>query len=81
MADALEIRHRPGDARKAASFLADVAHAQTSAPNTDGLGIIAASENGLSDCDGDRYYASLHTGATSWYLLALRRADPFLALR
>ena len=81
VADALEIRHRPGDAREAAIYLADVAHAQTSGPNTDGLGIIAASKNGLRDCDGDRYYASLHTGATSRYLLALRGADPFLALR
>ncbi len=81
LADALEIRNNRGDRRQAASYLADVAHAQASGPNTDGLGIIAASKNGLRDCDGDRYYASLHTGATSWYLLALRAADPFVALR
>ena len=49
-------------------------------PNTDGLGIIAASKNGLSDCDGSQYYASLHTGATSWYLLALQSANPFFLL-
>jgi hypothetical protein len=81
LADALELRRAPGDSTQAASYLADVAHAQASGANTDGLGIIAASKNGLSDCDGDLYYASLHTGATAWYLLALRRADPFLTLK
>jgi len=31
----------------------------------DGLGIIAASKNGPSDCDGDKYCASLHVGELS----------------
>ncbi len=81
LADALELRKGPGDGAQAASYLADVAHAQSSGANTDGLGIIAASKNGLSDCDGDLYYSSLHTGATAWYLLALQGADPFLTLK
>lgn len=81
LADALELRGGRDASRQAAGYLADVAHAQASGPNTNGLGIIAASKNGLSDCDGDRYYASLHTGATSWYLLALHHADPFFALK
>ncbi len=81
LAAALELRSGPGDKKQAAAYLADVARAQARGPNTDGQGIIAASKNGLRDCDGDRYYASLHTGATSWYLLALRAADPFFALR
>lgn len=80
LADALKLRAGPGDSKQAAAYLADVAHAQASGPNANGLGIIAASKNGLGDCDGDSYYASLHTGATSWYLLALQGADPFFAL-
>jgi hypothetical protein len=77
LADALELRGAPGDASLAADYLADVATAQAYGPHADGLGIVAASKNGLRDCDGDRYDASLHTGATSWYLLALQSADPF----
>lgn len=81
LADALELRGYSGDHREAVSYLADVAHAQSAGQNADGLGVIAASKDGLSDCDGDMYYASLHTGATAWYLLALRAADPFFALK
>jgi hypothetical protein len=43
------------------------------------LGIIAASINKLSDCDGDYYYASLHIGATAWYLMASLEVNPFQA--
>jgi hypothetical protein len=77
MADALEYRDAPGDAARAASYLNDIQYAQSSGPNSDGLGIIAASVNKLSDCDGDYYYASLHIGATSWYLLASLKVNPF----
>ena len=42
-----------------------------------GLGIVAASVDKLSDCDGDFYYASLHTGATAWYIMASGSIDPF----
>jgi hypothetical protein len=77
LADALETRHRRGDAARAAAYLADIRHAQADGPNTDGEGIIAASKNYLSDCDGDYYFASLHTGATSWYILAAKKANPF----
>ncbi|HWX75182.1 MAG TPA: hypothetical protein VNZ05_07745 [Solirubrobacteraceae bacterium] len=80
LADALVLRGGPGDAAQAAAYLADIAHAQARGPHTDGMGIIAASKNGLSTCEGERYFASLHTGATAWYLLALQAADPFLAL-
>jgi hypothetical protein len=77
MADALEFRNAPGDAAQAAAYLSDIQYAQTNGPNGDGLGIIAASVNRLSDCDGDYYYASLHIGATSWYLLASLKVNPF----
>jgi hypothetical protein len=80
LADALALRGGPGDGARAQSYLGDVAHAQAVGKHTDGLGIIAASKNGLRTCEGERYYASLHTGATAWYLLALQAADPFRAL-
>jgi hypothetical protein len=80
LADALLFRNSPGDAARAAAYLADVAHAQAHGPKTDGLGIIAASTNRLSDCDGGYYYASLHTGATAWYILAAAKTDPFFRI-
>jgi len=80
LADALLLRAGPGDASSAQAYLADIEHAQSSGLNNDGKGIIAASKNGLKDCEGDRYFASLHTGASAWYLLALRSADPFRLL-
>ena len=78
LADALEVRNRSGDASMANQLLADIQTAQASAPNNDGLGIVAASKDMLSDCDGDFYYASLHTGATSWYVLAVQGVDPLV---
>ena len=80
LADALAIRNAPGDAAKAQSYLAGITLAQTTAPNEDGLGIVAASHDGLKDCDGDKYYASLHTGATSWYIMAASAVNPFALL-
>ena len=78
LAEALELRNGPGDAALAAQYLSDIEYAQSNGPNNDGLGIIAASKDGLSDCDGDFYYASLHTGATAWYILASEQINPFV---
>jgi len=81
LADALELRGHPGDDALAARYLADIYYAQAHGPNGDGLGIIAASKDGLGDCMGDSYYASLHTGTTAWYILAAKKIDPFLPIR
>jgi hypothetical protein len=81
VADALEMRNRPGDPWQARTYVADVAYAQTSGPNGNGKGIVAASKNGLRDCDGDKYYASLHIGATAWYAMAVETVNPFALLR
>jgi hypothetical protein len=81
LADALQLRNESGDRSQAQSYLDDIEYAQTNGPNGDGLGIIAASKNGLSDCDGDKYFASLHVGATAWYILAAGAANPFALLR
>ncbi len=76
LADALEFSDRAGDRAAAASYLADLASAQANGPNADGLGIMAASYDALSDCQGGNVYASLHTGTTAWYILAASRIDP-----
>jgi hypothetical protein len=77
LADALAIRNKPVDAAKAQAYLSTIELAQTSGLNNDGLGIIAASKNGLRDCDGDAYFASLHVGATAWYVMAASKTNPF----
>lgn len=77
LADALEFLGHPAEA---AAYLRDIGYAQANGPNGDGLGIIAASKDKLSDCDGDYYYASLHTGTTAWYILAAKRIDPFVKI-
>jgi hypothetical protein len=79
LADALELRASTRDQELAQGYLQDIAHAQAQGPNTDGLGVIAASKK-LSTCEGEHYFPSLHTGATAWYALALQAADPFLLL-
>jgi hypothetical protein len=81
LADALEFRGDPGDDALAAKYLADIYYAQAHGPNGDGLGIIAASKDGLTDCAGGSYYASLHTGTTAWYILAVKKIDPFHPIR
>ena len=79
LADALELRGQAGDQSQAQTYLSDIEFAQTHGLDNDGLGIIASSKKKLSDCEGEFYFASLHTGATAWYLLAAARVDPFLA--
>ena len=51
LADALETLGTPGDVRQAARYLSDIRYAQVHGPNADGRGIIASSENGLTDCE------------------------------
>lgn len=75
---ALELRRAPGDRERVASYLASLRDAQLRAPNADGKGLVAASSDGLDTGFGDLYYASLHTGATAWYLLAKLGINPFV---
>ena len=75
LADALEFSNE-ADQAEARSYLSDLTHAQAKGPNADGLGIMAASYDALSDCEGGNVYASLHTGTTAWYILAARGLDP-----
>jgi hypothetical protein len=75
---ALNARRGPGDQARINSYLTSLRSAQLSAPNADGKGIVAASSDGLDTGFGDLYYASLHTGATAWYLLAASGVNPFV---
>jgi hypothetical protein len=75
---ALDLRKARGDDARIASLLGALRDAQASAPNADGEGLVAASSDGLDTGFGDLYYASLHTGATAWYLLAAQRINPFV---
>ncbi|MET7280742.1 hypothetical protein ABZS29_21060 [Kribbella sp. NPDC005582] len=74
---ALNLRQAAGDRARIDRYLAGLRDAQLRAPNNDGKGIVAASSDGLDTGFGDLYYASLHTGATAWYLLAATVANPF----
>ena len=80
LADALEFRGAPGDAARARGYLATLYYAQAGGPGAGHRGIIAASRNGLRDCDGGTYSNSLHTGTTAWYILAVRKVDPFAVM-
>ncbi len=79
LADALELRNASGDRSQAQRYLNDIQYAQSNGPNGDGLGIIAASKT-ISDCDGDKYFSSLHIGATAWYIMAQGGVNPFQLL-
>ena len=79
LADALELRNASGDGSQAEHYLNDIQYAQSNGPNGDGFGIIAASKT-ISDCDGDKYFPSLHIGATAWYIMAEGGLNPFQLL-
>ncbi|MEU1290507.1 hypothetical protein [Kitasatospora sp. NPDC005856] len=74
---AYHARGAEGDPQKAAVLQDNLARIQAGAPTGDGQGIVAASSDGLATGEGDIYYASLHTGATAWYLLAGQGGNPF----
>ncbi|GAA3633896.1 hypothetical protein GCM10022223_60270 [Kineosporia mesophila] len=74
---ALRARGARGDARLAAWLLWNIQKAQETTANGDGRGIPAASSDGLDTGFGDLYYASLHTGATAWFLMAAKGWNPF----
>ncbi|AQY00430.1 hypothetical protein B2G67_02300 [Microbacterium foliorum] len=77
LALALKLRDGAGDADRAEALLSSIRLGQRDAANGDGKGIVATSTDGLDSGFGDLYYASLHTGATAWYLLAAAGDNPF----
>lgn len=77
MVCALRARKSEGDGEQAVRLLRSLRSAQSGAPNADGYGLVAASSDGLDTGDGDKLYASLHTGTTAWFALAAQGANPF----
>lgn len=77
LALALKLRNGAGDVDRAEALLDSIRLGQRDAANGDGKGIVATSTDGLDSGFGDLYYASLHTGATAWYLLAAAGDNPF----
>lgn len=77
LAEALRVRSTRDDLRQARQYLNTLTLAQTTAPNNDGHGIVAASRDSPVNGQGARLYASLHTGATAWYVLAGLGHNPF----
>ncbi|WP_428950060.1 hypothetical protein [Streptomyces sp. cg35] len=75
---ALRVRNGDRDGEQADRLLTSLRSAQAHAPHADAYGLVAASSDGLDTGDGDRLYASLHTGTTAWFALAARRANPFV---
>jgi hypothetical protein len=55
--------------------------AQQNAPSGDGLGIVAASHDGLSTGFGFKYFRRLHLGATAWLVFAQSEFNPFKDFR
>jgi hypothetical protein len=74
---ALRVRDAKGDGLLAKRMLWNIQQAQATTAAGDGRGIPAASSDGLDTGFGDLYYASLHTGATAWFLLAALDSNPF----
>ena len=76
LAAALLDRGGEGDADAATAHLNTIRLAQATAPNADGEGIVAASDE-LETGFGFQYFPSRHLGATAWYLLATLGMNPF----
>lgn len=58
-------------------FLTELRNAQQSAINTNGLGIVAASHDGVTTGFTWDYFSRLHVGATAWFLFAELNYNPY----
>lgn len=65
------------DSATADTCLAHLRKAQKEANNSNTLGIVAASHDGVSTGFEWLYHNRLHVGATAWYLLAENRWNPY----
>jgi hypothetical protein len=67
-----------GDHTKADRLLNNLRRAQRSAPNTNGMGIVATCRDLVTTgIEGFVLFNRLHIAATAWYVLAERRHNPF----
>lgn len=58
-------------------WIKELSRAQTSANNNNGKGIVAACHDDVSTGFGWSYPNALHIGATSWYIFAERKYNPY----
>ena len=65
------------DDPEAESFLRELERAQQEAPRANGLGLVAASHDGISTGFDWPYYARLHVGATAWFIFAELGYNPY----
>jgi len=64
------------ETNKSDEYISEIRKAQTSANNTNGKGIVAACHDGITT--GWLVYNNrLHVGATSWYIFAERKYNPY----
>lgn len=66
-----------GEKAKADFCIGELIKAQTSAPNNNGKGIVAASHDGVTIGFYWEYFSRLHVGATAWYLFGARNYNPY----
>lgn len=66
-----------GETGKARRYLDELREVQATAPNGNGLGIVAAPADGLTTGFGWAYYNRLHIAATAWFLFAEGRYNPY----
>jgi hypothetical protein len=66
-----------GESAKADAIIQALRAAQTSGPNNNQAGIMAADTGGADTGFGWSYPPALHIGATAWYLFAERKYNPF----
>lgn len=66
-----------GDTDKAAGLISELRRAQAVAPYANGLGLVAASHDGVTTGFEWKYYTRLHIGATAWLLFAQMQYNPF----
>jgi len=60
-------------------YISELRRAQTCANNSNGKGIVAACHDGVTCCHWE-FPNALHIGATSWYIFAERKLNPFLGI-
>ncbi|KAF5438154.1 CASH domain-dontaining protein, partial [Candidatus Methanophagaceae archaeon] len=58
-------------------YISEIRRAQTYANNSNGKGIVAACHDNVTTGFGWGYPNALHIGATSWYIFAERKLNPF----
>jgi len=69
--------HINGQTNKYNSYISELRKGQSSAPNANGKGIVAASNNGLTTGFDWEYHSRLNIGTTAWYLFAEQKFNPF----